>query len=306
VTATGPAGVADPATVRAALATILTRPITDPIHGSSVPGADVAAIAARAGISPEAVALEALPLAAELARPEISGYHVAVVGLEAETGDLLLGGNLEFPGTELSTTIHAEGFVALRARRRGHRLATLALRSARPCAHCRQVLSEAASADDLVLVDTEGARLSLADLYPWPFRPAALERAGDDAGAVAWPTLAYVDGPPPEPLAAVLLDAGRRAHAPYSGAPSAAVLRARDGTLVSAGCLESVAFNPTIAALPAALVELAAARVDAADVAEGWLGCVVDGAVDPEPGFRALLAAAAPNAAAHVVRWRTA
>ena len=102
-----------------------------------------------------------------------------------------------------------------------------------------------------------------------------------------------------------MLDAGTHAHAPYSGAPSAVVLRAGDGRLVGAGCVESVAFNPSVSALQAALVELVAARIDPSDIAEGWLASADGGAVDPEPGFRALLRAIAPGAAAHVARWAT-
>jgi cytidine deaminase len=78
----------------------------------------------------------------------------------------------------------------------------------------------------------------------------------------------------------------------------------RDGRLLSAGCVESVAFNPSISALQAALVEVVAARATPADVVEGWLAASKPGMVDPEPGFRALLGAVAPGAPAHVVRWR--
>lgn len=291
--------------VELALAGVLARPIDDPVDGSTVPAADAERLAATFGLgSTTELALFALPLARRLARPLISGYEVGVVGIEAETGDLLLGGNLEFPGTDLGTTVHAEGFVTLRARRRGRRLATLALRRAHPCAHCRQVLAESATADDVLLVDTAGARLRLADVYPWPFGPSSLGMAGDAAARVAWPALAIVGDPPPAAVAAPLLEAGSRAHAPYSSAPSAAVLRTRAGMAFSAGCLESVAFNPSISALQAALVELAAAGVDADEVTEGWLGCTVDGAVDPEPGFRTLLGAVAPAARVGVARWQ--
>jgi hypothetical protein len=48
-----------------------------------------------------------------------------------------------------------------------------------------------------------------------------------------------------------------------------------------------------------------AARESPSDVVEAWLGAVGDAAVDPEPGFRALLRAVAPAAPAHLVRWRT-
>ena len=68
--------------------------------------------------------------------------------------------------------------------------------------------------------------------------------------------------------------------------------------------MESVAFNPSIGALQAALVEVVAAGVDPGAVREGWLAATDGGAVDPEPGFRALLATVAPAAIANVVRWR--
>ena len=200
--------------------------------------------------------------------------------------------------------------MALRARRRGRRLATLAVREAHPCAHCRQTLAEAADADALAIVDLLGNKRSLGDLYPWSFRPAALEHDGDTPGTTPWPALAVAaTGSPPDEtvpadVAAELFAAGSRAHAPYSGAPSAVVLRLGDGRLCSAGCVESVAFNPSITAMQAALVEVAAVRVDAAEITDGWLGRTEGGSVDPEAGFRALLRAVAPDATATVVEWR--
>jgi cytidine deaminase len=276
-----------------------------PGGASTIPAAVAEDLVARHGLaSSSELALLALAAAGELARPAISGYRVAAVGIESETGDLLLGANLEFPGSELTTTIHAEGFVALRARDRGRTLATLAVREAHPCAHCRQTLSESAAADGLALIDLEGNTLALRDLYPWPFRPAALGVAGDTPGLQSWPGLAFVGPVPPDGIAAPLLEAGGRAHAPYSGAPSAVVLRTEDEALHGAGCVESVAFNPSISALQAALVEVVAARQDPAGIGEGWLGLTEGGPVDPEPGFRALLRSVAPHASAHVVRWR--
>jgi cytidine deaminase len=250
-------GAAAERAIEAEVAAIVAEPAADPLGGSVVPAGLAAELVARHGLaSLDELALAALPVAAALARPPISGFRVAAVGIEAETGDLLLGGNLEFPGTELTTTIHAEGFVSLRARRRGHALATLAVHVAHPCAHCRQTLSEAAAADDLRLIDTLGNQLRLGDLYPWPFRPAALGIDGDVPGRQAWPSLALEgsDAPLAADVEAALLEAGARAHVPYSAAPSAVVVRTRAGRLLSGGCVESVAFNPSISALQAVLV----------------------------------------------------
>ena len=296
------------AAVAADVEAIVAADPADPLGGSTI-GVDVATeLVARYGLgSTTELALLALPVARAMARSPISGFRVAAVGIEAE-GDLVLGANLEFPGADLGATIHAEGFVALRARRRGRRLATLAVREAHPCAHCRQTLAEAADADALAIVDLAGNVLSLDDLYPWSFRPAVLEHDGDTPGATPWPGLTFVapGAAVPADAAAELLAAGRRAHAPYSGAPSSVVLRLRDGRRFAAGCVESVAFNPTVTAMQAALVEVAAARADASEITEAWLGRTARGSVDPEPGFRALLRAVAPGATATVVDWDVA
>ena len=276
------------------------------LAASTIPAAEVARLVDRFELaSARELALLALPVAGALADPPISGYRVAAVGIEAETGDFVLGANLEFPGGDLGTTIHAEGFVSLRVRRRGRTLETLAVREAHPCAHCRQTLAEAETADRLEIIDLLGHELTLAELYPWPFRPAALGVSGDRAGAVTWPGLAFVGDAPPDEIGQLLLEAGSHVHAPYSSSPSAVVLRLGDGRLFSAGCVESVAFNPSITALQAALVEAAAGRVSRADLREGWLAQTAGGAVEPAPGFRALLAAVEPSAAARVVDWRT-
>ena len=279
---------------------------TRPGGGSVVPALSVADLVRRHGLESEReLALLALPVAREMARPPISGYRVAAVGIEAGTGDLLLGANLEFPGADLGATIHAEGFVGLRARRRGQTLAVLALGEAHPCAFCRQLLAEAEDADALRLVDLLGHELRLTDLYPWAFRPGALDMAGDVPGRVAWPRLALSDAARdvPADVAELLVEVGRNAHAPYSGAPSAVVVRTGDGGLFAAGCLESVAYNPSVSALQAALVEAVAAGAEPGAIAEGWLGRTAGGSVDPESGFRALLRAVAPSARGSVVDW---
>ena len=278
----------------------------DRLAVATVTAADVARLVEKHGLaSAREVALLSLAVAGAMAHAPISGYRVAAIGIEAETGDLVLGANLEFPGAELASTIHAEGFVSLRVRRRGHTLETLAVREAHPCAHCRQTLAEADASDGLEIIDLLGHALTLAELYPWPFRPAVLGVAGDQPGRAQWPALTFTSDSPPEDVAELLLEAGSHAHAPYSRSPSAAVLRLRSGRLLAAGSVESVALNPSITALQAALVEVAATQAPWTEVIEAWLARTAGGTVDPGPGFRALLAAVAPDADAHVVDWHT-
>jgi cytidine deaminase len=280
-------------------------PDKNPLAASTVPAAEVARLVDRFDlVSERELALLALPVAGAMADPPISGYRVAAIGIEAESGDLVLGGNLEFPGTDLGTTVHAEGFVSLRVRRRGRTLETLVVREAHPCAHCRQTLAEADAADRLDIVDLLGHELTLDELYPWSFRPAALGVRGDRPESATRGELSIAGDRPGADVARLLAEGAAHAHAPYSGAPSAVVLRLRDGRFVSAGCVESVAFNPTITATQAALVEVAALGVRTDAIAEGWLARTAGGRVDPAPGFRALLAAVSPAAVAHIVDWR--
>ena len=298
--------------VEADVAAIVQGPPSDPVDGSVIPSAAAADLVTRHGLgSPRELALLALGVARTMARPPISGYRVAAVGIEAGTGDLVLGANLEFPGTDLGTTIHAEGFVSLRARRRARTLDVLAVTEAHPCAHCRQTLVESAGAGGLRLIDPLGHDLALADLYPWAFGPWALAVPPDDPATVRRPAIRVGAGNGSEPgpgdvppeIAQVLQHAGARAHAPYSNAPSAVALRLRDGSVVGAGCVESVAFNPSIEAIQAALVEVAAIGAEPDDIVEGWLARTPGASVDPAPRFRAVLQAVAPGARAQVVGW---
>lgn len=292
------------APVKAALAGALAERRHDPRTAATVAAAEVARLVREHGLAgPRELALLALPLAADLARPSISSYRVGVAGIDA-AGDLVLGANLEFPSADLGATIHAEGFASLRARGRGTTLAVLALTEAHPCAHCRQTLAESATADELELIDPGGSALRLRDLYPWPFTPAALGVGGDDPSRPAWPDVELSDDGLADEVATPLRDAARRAHAPYSGCPSAVALRLRDGRILAAGCVESVSFNPTITAAQAALVELAAIGAEGADVEAGWVARVADAAVDPAPGARALFGAVAPGARFEVVEAR--
>jgi cytidine deaminase len=173
----------------------------------------------------------------------------------------------------------------------------LALNRAHPCAHCRQYISEFAASAGLTLIDTLGHRLSLADIYPWPFAPSALGEVGAVPGIVHWPNLTG-DGPDD------LLEAGRRAWTPYSGSPSAAVVETDDGRRFAGQAVESVAFNPTMPPLQSALIAARAHGYAWADIRAAWLGTTVGGDVDMTRSSQELLTVIAPDAPLTVVDWR--
>jgi len=281
-----------------------SRPTTSDRSALS-PGA-VAGLVERFGLaSTREAALLALPAAATLARPHISDYHVGAVGVTGD-GGIILGGNLEFPGASIHHTVHAEGFVTLRALALGEPLAELAVRQARPCAHCRQVLAELSWADTLRIVDPLGADVTLSDLYPVAFLPSDLDTTPATPGLEEWPAIALdparQDELPPDVVDG-LVRAGRRAHAPYSAEPAAVVLALADGRLASGACLESVAFNPTMGPLQDALVMLAASSVAYVDIRTAWLATVDGARVDHAGPTRDLLRAVAPDAELHVLAW---
>jgi len=213
----------------------------------------------------DALMLLLLPLSKDYAVPPISNFYVGAIGLEAETGGLLFGGNMEFPGTHMGLTIHGETFLAARVFSRGTSLRQIALGEAHPCGHCRQFLSEFASAPGLRLIDPLGHNLGLADLLPWPFDPGYLGEPGAIADHINWPSLSL---PSSGPMSAALVAAGRKAHAPYSKNPAAAVCVMQDGSHVTGASFESVAFNPSMGPLQTAIVNLTAHGYLASDNSE--------------------------------------
>jgi len=252
--------------------------------------------------SVEELMLLALAPARGIARPPISNFFVGAVGLERETGNLILGGNVEFPGTHLGFTVHWEGFVFTRAAARGTSIETIAIGEAHPCAHCRQYISEFATSRELTLIDPLGHRLTMAQLYPWPFDPDYLGERGAVAGTYD-ATLELAGHDLPVAIADRLLDAGRRAHSPYSKCPGAVVLALNDGQLVSGFSIESVAFNPSMGPLQAAMINLIAHGYETADIAEAALGTRLGGNVDYGLSVTELLGRIAPRAPLNIAGW---
>lgn len=251
-----------------------------------------------------------VPFARGVAQPPISNFRIGAVALERETGDLILGGNVEFPGANLGEAIHGEQFLSARAFSRGTSIETIALEAAPPCGHCRQFLAEFRGGLELDIITLQGHRIGLRDLLPWAFSPADLGEAGvtpvEPGGARQ--DLAMIRseiGDAPE-LETALIAAGRLAYVPYSRAPSAVALRLEDGSVVTGAALENAAFNPSLGPLQVALVNLIAAGRGYDEIELAVLGGVAKGAVDYAADLPNLLATVAPGAAFKRVDWQLA
>ena len=271
-------------------------------NGGVLQHEDVDEIRQAYGLTVEELLLLARPTADVYAQPPISDFHVGVVGLEAETGNLIFGGNLEFVGAHIGTTVHGEGFVFARAFSRGNSVATICIGEAHPCAHCRQFLSEFAATKDLLLIDPLGHRLMMADLYPWPFDPDYLGQKGIVAGEVRHPGLALAANDLPPATAARLTELGRRSYTPYGRAPAAIVLTLSDGTVVGGAAIESVAFNPTMSPLQAAMIDLFAHGYGARDIVDAAI-VSYPGPLDYTRHARDLLGVVAPGISLREVAW---
>jgi cytidine deaminase len=273
--------------------------------GGIVSAEVVGRICAAHGITVEQLMLLSLRVAELYSHPEVSSFTVGAIGLEAETGNLVLGGNLEFTRAHIGTTVHGEGFVFTRAFTRGTSIKTIAIGEAHPCAHCRQYLSEFAATANLTLIDPLGHRLTMAQLYPWPFDPKYLGETGIIAGAVPYPALEL------EPFgnlvgtatAACLTEYGRRSYTPYGKSPAALVLTLSDGNLVGGSAIESVAFNPTISPLQSAMIHLVAHGYSGGDIKAAVIATVDGARVDYILPTVDALAAIAPGIELRMLKW---
>ena len=282
-----------------------------PRDGLVVPAAAAAELVERHGLADiRELMLLLVPYARTIARPPISNFFIGAVALERETGDLVIGGNVEFPGANLGEAIHGEQFLSARVFSRGTSIATIALEAAPPCGHCRQFLAEFQNGLDLDIITLRGHRIVLRDLLPWAFSPADLGEAGvtplvpgsirQELAVVAWDTGVS------HAIQDALVAAGRRAYVPYSRAPSAVVLASADGSLVTGAALENAAFNPSLGPLQVALVNWIAAGRAYDEIELAVLGGVETGAVDYARDLPNLLATVAPKARYQQVAWQLA
>lgn len=230
-------------------------------RGGTLAAGDFAHACTESGLDAPALARVLLPEAAARAHAPVSGFAVGAVAVFAARDGglgLALGANLECTGAPLAATVHAEQAAVHLARRHGAvRLLALAL-DAPPCGHCRQFLLETESADQVRVLLPGAREHALAELIPHPFGPARLAGA---PGLFTAPRLALrLRDDSSDALVLDAFDAARAAYAPYSRAPAGVAVLHPDGRSFQGATLESVAFNPSLGALSAALSAMAMGR----------------------------------------------
>jgi cytidine deaminase len=226
--------------------------------------ATAAALIRGAGGDADGIMLRLLAGAASFAHAPVSGFRVGAI-VRGSSGALYAGANLEFAGEPLGCSVHAEQAAVANARAHGERGIVALAVTAAPCGLCRQFLMELPAAGALRVVRANRSPVTLRALLPDAFGPHDLGVAAAALGADV--ATLELDEPSGDPLVLAAREAAERAHAPYSGTLAGAALRSADGTLHRGSAFESVAYNPTLAPLQAALSSLVLSGREVTDVA---------------------------------------
>jgi len=228
--------------------------------------------------------------AQDLPHASISNYRVPIVGKERETGDLIFGGNLEFAGSALGLTVHAEQFLFARAFHRGHSIESFALEKPTPCGHCRQFILEFAGGKSVRVQNSAGLDFRLGDLLPFNFGP---EQLGEN-GIVPGKVLHKLKISTKDQVTLAALIAANLSYTPYSKTPSGIALQTKDEIFVGS-TIENAAFNPSLMAIQSALINLVAGGEKWTDIRRAVL-VQGKGKIDQSEISAQLLAQIAPKA----------
>ncbi|MEJ4044867.1 cytidine deaminase [Erwinia sp. SLM-02] len=224
------------------------RPVISSADFSARISADEAArLKQQYGYGDSELAFALLPLAAACAQAALSDFKVGAIARGA-SGTLWFGANMEFSGTTMQQTVHAEQSAVTHAWLRGERALAAITVNYTPCGHCRQFMNELNSGTALTIELPGRAAATLGDYLPDSFGPRDLNIATllmDDVDhGIA------IRG---DALEQAALAAANRSHAPYSQALSGVALETTDGTIFAGRYAENAAFNPTLPPLQGAL-----------------------------------------------------
>ncbi len=201
----------------------------------------------------EQLMLKLLPLASLYARAPISKFQVGAVSLGA-SGNLYLGGNMEFVGQPLSMSVHAEQSSITNAWLNGEvGLSTIAINYL-PCGYCRQYLNELVTAANLEILLPNKPPTRFVDFLPHPFSPSDLGLKGG-LMQVENHSLQLQENSN-DPLILAALQAANKSYAPYSQDYSGTALLTTDGKIYTGQYAENAAFNPSMSPLQSALAQM--------------------------------------------------
>jgi cytidine deaminase len=271
----------------------LDRRLAGPGSRGLVSADELRELGRETGLDRDPLILECLVWARRWARPPVSNYHVGAAVLGG-SGTLYFGANLEFVGLPLCETVHAEQAAIVHAWVSGETQLQALAASAAPCGFCRQFMLELPEPRPPILVPG-GPATSLDALLPAHFGPVDLGRA--PTLLVAGPhglQLGHEHGP--DPLVEFALAAANRSSAPYTESFAAVGLAtASDGQTFAGSVAESVAYNPTLGPMQAAMIALHMQGGRLEDIADAVLIELDDARVGHARSAAQVLASLAPT-----------
>lgn len=207
----------------------------------------VATLQRATGMDADALAFALLPIAAACARTDLSHFNVGAIA-RGISGNWYFGGNMEFRGSTMQQTVHAEQSAICHAWLRGEKALTSITVNYTPCGHCRQFMNELNSGLTLRINLPGRETHTLGDYLPDAFGPKDLQiktlLMDDQNHGFA------LTG---DELSQSAIAAANKSHTPYTHSPSGVAIACRSGQIFSGSYAENAAFNPTLPPLQGAL-----------------------------------------------------
>lgn len=209
----------------------------------------VKAVKSNSGLDDDALAFALLPLAASCALTPVSNFKVGAIACGI-SGNLYFGANMEFSGTPLQQTIHAEQCAVTHAWLHNEASLVSITVNYTPCGHCRQFMNELNSGTDLHIHLPNRPASTLGQYLPDAFGPRDLDITTLLMDPVDHSyTLSNADD-----LTQAALEGANHSHAPYSNSHSGVAVETAEGIIYTGRYAENAAFNPSLPPLQAALI----------------------------------------------------
>lgn len=213
--------------------------------------------------------LALLPIAQSKAIMPVVGYLVGAIGL-GESGNLYFGACQDFGYGPINQTVHAEQAVIANAFSHGETGILKIACTDVPCGHCRQFLYELTTAQQLEIVLLNQNPMLLTDLLPHPFGPKEL---GQEAVLLKHEKHAIELPKDLQTNSRILkaFEAAQFCYAPYTQAYAGVAIEMKNKKIYTGKYIETVAHNPSLPPMQAALVNLTIAGEQYADIVSATL-----------------------------------
>lgn len=214
----------------------------------------------------ETLMIRLLPLAKLFAVVPVSEFSVGAVvlggpGFSDGELSLHLGANMEFEHQALHMSLHAEQSAVVNAWHNGAGYFKAIATSELPCGHCRQFLTELSGWSELMVLTSTGEahdyrQNRLPQILSAAFSPMDLDNENGFPGPAKEHQMLRLAGDSEDPVVQAALFAAAAAYAPYTGNLAGCAVETADGDVVGGRYMESVAYNPSVSPLIAAVSQL--------------------------------------------------